>query len=138
LTRPIPLPNALGVSDDVAYVISHWLTAGLREARRNAERIHPDVVETVDKIELRGAAWRNERRPAVPRSDKVYTARRDWVRSREAATALSVTPRRVLALIAAGQLDAEKQLGDPSWRISPSSIAARKVHMYTLNRQVEP
>lgn len=43
------------VPDDVAYVIAHWLTNGLRDARRNAEYLSADVVETVQRLDLWGA-----------------------------------------------------------------------------------
>jgi hypothetical protein len=47
--RPFDLPNALGVPDDVAFVLSHWLVPGLAEARRDARRLSPDVVEAIEK-----------------------------------------------------------------------------------------
>jgi hypothetical protein len=126
VTRPITLPNGLGVPDDVAYVLSYWLTAGLAEARRNAEYLSADVVETVQKLDILGAAWRNGARPAV--LDVAYTEPIQWITSRQAASRLSVTPRRVLALIAAGRLDAE-QLPSRIWRVSASSVEARKENM---------
>jgi hypothetical protein len=133
MTRPFDLPHAVGVPDDVAYVLSHWLTNGLREARRNAERLPPDVVETVEKLDLRGAAWRNERRAAVPRIDVNCSDPVEWITSRSAAHSLGVSQRRVVALIRSGQLDAQRQR-DRSWQITKASVLIRKEHMMTIRR----
>jgi hypothetical protein len=141
MTRPTNLPNALGVADDVAFYLTPPLLKWLAEARRDHVQLHGDIVETVEKLDLHGQSWRNEmmqlprarQSPSVPPSDNACTDRRDWLRSREAATVLGVTPRRVLALVYAGRLDAE-QLPDKTWRISPPSIEARKESLHVRTK----
>jgi hypothetical protein len=131
---PRPDPGFTRVSDRVAARIAHLLTDELREARRDARRVDPDVLETMQRIDIAGVTFRNEiGRAAVPPPCPVYTAEGEWLGTPVAATALSVSPRRVCALIRADQLLAHR-LDDTTWRIEPSSIAARKAHMLKTKR----
>lgn len=126
MTRPVVISGAgLFVPADVAAELGPVLAHFLELARRDYRKVNPDVVETVEKIDLLGNWWRNKNLPSnLPSVDTPCSDPVQWITVKTAAEELSKTPRAVTGLLTRGSLHGE--LVGRTWRVSAASVKSRK------------
>jgi hypothetical protein len=128
MTRPIVIQSAgLFVSADVAAELGPVLMEYLERAQRDRRQMNSDTAETVEKLDVLGAWWRNKNLPYLPLDlPSVDTPCSDpvkWLSVTTAAETLERTTRAVTGLLARGSLHGEQD--GRTWRVCGQSVDAR-------------
>ncbi len=128
MTKPVFVQGpGVFVSADVAAAIRHGLLRELKAAHRRQERVHEDVVATIQLLDTVGAAWAKKNLPDVPLNvpslDSPDSDAVEWTTVTSAAEVLQVSSRAVTGLLTRRSLHGE-QVGR-SWRVCGESVRAR-------------
>jgi hypothetical protein len=125
--RPIPVESrGLFVPEDVAAALAPILGRALRDARRNGATVHPDVVETIERLGVLG----NRHRGVVHVADHVATVDSlscddfDSISVKQAANSLEVSGSAVTGSLRRGSLHGEKV--GRAWRVCALDVDARQ------------
>jgi excisionase family DNA binding protein len=122
--RPTVIPGpGLFVPAHVAAVLAPPLSRELSKARALGAYVDPDVRETVERLEVVGAAWSNRKR-TVPTVPPLLDPRRsenfEWITVQTAAALLHVSDTAVKARLRRGSLRGEKVGG--RWRVDAEAV----------------
>jgi hypothetical protein len=133
MTRPLTVtsPGAF-IPADVASVVAPILERAMARERSIGVRIHPDVVETIERLTLLGDHYRNRRKSDENRGDAApfvevslgmgEGSSPSWITAADAAALAHRTPQAVTGRCRRGSLHAEQD--GRTWRVCQESVTA--------------
>jgi hypothetical protein len=116
---------SLLVPAHVAATLGPLITAVMNEARRDRLDLPADVVETLDKIQLVGDAYRNRVTPTKGAVAPEPFDPPSWTAVKDASDILKISPQAVTGLCRSGSLHAEQD--GRLWRVCSESVTTRRV-----------
>lgn len=138
MSGAVLLPDGgVAISARASASLGPGLTRLLEMAKREGQRVHPDVVEAIELVDRSGAAWSALRERAVSKpappdretsefhaiDDCGFTAV-EWVTVGSVAKQLGVTGQMVCRKLKRGDLHGEQDRDRGPWRVCSDSVRA--------------